>query len=233
MTTKKKGFTLIELMIVVAIIGILAAIAIPNFVKFQAKGKQAEVNAQLKAIFSAQKANFPTNQGYWSDIGAIGFAPERGNRYYYDLGPSSATIAAGTQGFCGQFQSRTAALITQTAGDCGVSADVARHGTQFNNTMLDGLTNALLVPAAFVQESSNAMLTMAGVNGAACPNCDFAAFGQSNVDNDAAADVWWISTQTLETAAMAGCPPAMTVANGNAYTSGSPAPINDDVCNEL
>jgi type IV pilus assembly protein PilA len=57
--SNKKGFTLIELMIVVAIIGILAAIAIPNFVKFQAKGKQSEANSNLKAIFSAQKANYP------------------------------------------------------------------------------------------------------------------------------------------------------------------------------
>ncbi|MBL8933213.1 MAG: prepilin-type N-terminal cleavage/methylation domain-containing protein [Archangium sp.] len=232
MTTKKKGFTLIELMIVVAIIGILAAIAIPNFVKFQAKGKQAEANSNLKAIFSAQKANFPTNQGYWSDIGAIGFAPERGNRYYYDLGPAAASVDMGTQGNCGQFQDRAAALITQTAGDCGVSADVARHGVQFNNAMLDALTNALRLPMTFVTESTNAMLTMAGVNGAACPNCDFAALAQSNVDNDMSADVWWISSQTLETDAVAGCPPAMTVALGNAYTSGTPAPINDDVCNE-
>ena len=54
----KKGFTLIELMIVVAIIGILAAIAIPNFLKFQAKAKQSECKSNLGAIYTAQVAYF-------------------------------------------------------------------------------------------------------------------------------------------------------------------------------
>jgi len=50
-----KGFTLIELMIVIAIIGILAAIAIPNFVKFQCRSKQSEARTSLKAIYTAQE----------------------------------------------------------------------------------------------------------------------------------------------------------------------------------
>jgi type IV pilus assembly protein PilA len=81
----RAGFTLIELMIVVAIIGILAAIAIPNFMRFQARSKQSEAKANLKSVFTSEKAYFGEKDKYVTDFTAIGFQPEAGNRYGYGM----------------------------------------------------------------------------------------------------------------------------------------------------
>ena len=89
----KKGFTLIELMIVVAIIGILAAIAIPNFLKFQAKSKQSEAKTNLGAIFTGQLSFFG-EQNRYGFFDQIGWSPSGVTRYHYTL--SGWTDNAGT-----------------------------------------------------------------------------------------------------------------------------------------
>lgn len=93
----QQGFSLTELMIVVAIIGILAAIAIPRFMSFQARAKQSEAKANLVHIHTAEMAYFAENNGYVDDFNAIGFGiTGSSQRYYYELGnASSGTLPAG------------------------------------------------------------------------------------------------------------------------------------------
>ncbi len=62
---KEKGFTLIELMIVVAIIGILAAIAIPRFAQLIDKAREAGARGNLGAIRSATAIYYGDNRGQW------------------------------------------------------------------------------------------------------------------------------------------------------------------------
>ncbi len=111
---RSKGFTLIELMIVVAIIGILAAIAIPNFLSFQLKSKTAEGKTNLAAIRTAEESYYaelgsyvsanaspdaalgPAKRTYSDAVASMGFAelgwaPE--GQVYFNYGVATATAA--------------------------------------------------------------------------------------------------------------------------------------------
>ena len=75
-TKSNAGFSLVELMVVVAIIGILATIAIPNFVRFQNKAKQSNAKSELAGIFTAERAYFAEYNTYVSLLTLAGFTPE-------------------------------------------------------------------------------------------------------------------------------------------------------------
>jgi prepilin-type N-terminal cleavage/methylation domain-containing protein len=93
MKNLKAGFTLVELMIVVAIIGILATIAVPQYTKFQAKARQSEVKISL-AAFQSIESSFATEHGsYTACIGNIGGGRD-GTKFYYTIGFDSTSANA-------------------------------------------------------------------------------------------------------------------------------------------
>jgi type IV pilus assembly protein PilA len=181
----KKGFTLVELMIVVAIIGILAAIAIPNFIKFQAKAKQSEAKTNLKGLFQAQKSYYAERDTYTSDFQSVGFIPERGNRYAYQL------LGTAT------YQARGAATLGAQTNPQGIEVDTYKYTGMtaqpgFSSTQItavsDGAANTVTCPGV-----------LTGSNGAFC------GMATGTVDNDIEYDSWAVGgSQTVEVAA-SGC----------------------------
>ncbi|MBF0099391.1 MAG: type II secretion system protein [Desulfobacterales bacterium] len=93
----RDGFTLIELMIVILIIGLLASIALPNFLLYQCRSKQSEAQINLGAIGACQAAYFAEFDIYSDNSTAIGFAPTQHNRYNYTVGQRQITYTATAQ----------------------------------------------------------------------------------------------------------------------------------------
>ena len=83
---KNKGFTLIELMVVVTIIGILVAIAVPAYMRFSAKTKRSEAIYNLSAIYKANISWYSEYSYFSNSFNVIRWKPEGVCSYTYYMG---------------------------------------------------------------------------------------------------------------------------------------------------
>jgi len=80
----RSGFSMIELMVVVAIVGILVAVAIPNFKRYQAKTRVVEAKTALAAAFTSESVFYEEYRAYHKCLSYMGFQPgvSQESRYY-------------------------------------------------------------------------------------------------------------------------------------------------------
>jgi len=166
-----KGFSLVELMVVVAIIGILAAIAVPNYQKFTAKSKQTEAKSNLSAIYSAERAFFAEWQTYNGGFGVVGYQPSGTLRYNHGFSANIALPANHPQGAI-----TPADFNTNNVTVCGQGAFGA--GQAINCRLM-----LLPVPPG--------PIAAAVVVGGLAPG--FTAQARGDIDGDPMVDVWTIN----------------------------------------
>ena len=186
---RQQGFTLVELMIVVAIIGLLSAVVIPNFKKYQAKAKIAEAKLSLTAAYVAQASFFADYNLYSNCLSYMGFDPSlQINSRYYAIGFTSSSdvnpppdhigwISAMNSGLASCLPGQAGAVVGQSFFPAGKGsgaavmnsaslADAASAGTFAESILLsqdDDSTMGFIISASGFISSGDGAATSASV----------------------------------------------------------------------
>jgi len=117
----EKGFTLIELMIVIAIIGILAAIAIPNFMNYQCNANQREGQAQLSNLRTALESYYAEWNTYTDSMDDMNFEFKGDDLYSVDISSSEYNEFKATA--TAELRERDSVWVVDQEGDIVLSQD--------------------------------------------------------------------------------------------------------------
>jgi len=188
---KQEGFTLIELMIVVAIIGILAAIAIPNFLQYQMKSRQSEAKTNLGAIRTSQ-LSFASERGCYIGVtawpNAAPFPPIAGTKTVpapwapLGVGPAPVFVPGGP-GFC--VDPGGAPLAAGSFADIGFAASGNVHFQYAADAVAAGVLP--VSPCLLGAVAATGAGLLAGQNG-------MVATAMTNLDGDANLSFWGSSS---------------------------------------
>ncbi len=184
MNKRNAGFSLVELMVVVAIIGVLATIAVPNYMKFQAKAKQSNAKSELTGIYTAEKTFFTEYTTYHSNLPYIGYVPEG--------------VSINTTNNCPQATPAGTAAPQRiyTTGFRASGTLTAAVGAMANNTPFTcGNTNMNLV-TRYDSNVGGTAVALQAVAAAVLPsNIAFAAQAAGRLGSGTVLDEWYITQE--------------------------------------
>lgn len=181
----RRGFTLVEVVLVLTLIATLSSLAIPLFLNVQQKSRQSEVKANLQALHTAQTTYYLEKSIYAVRMGLLAFEPERGNRFAYFLAP-------------GMVQLRDVANVPACASCAGIGVDTFKHGRAL----------AVDEPTGWVTPTT--LLDGPGVGGD-CPVCEYMAEAAGQMDEDRGLDIWSISSAGRSHRLWGGCSPGQAL----------------------
>lgn len=172
----QEGFTLVELMVVVAIVGILVAVAIPQYSKYQSKARQTEAKTDLESIYTAETSYAVENSSFTECVVDAG-AQSTGKTQYYVAGFG----ALADPGKCGQAGNTACIAIGPTSATaCTAATDINTNAGAATATQ----NGATLAAAADIKAANKVT--------PAINNTSFTAGAAGYVSSSGTEDTWQI-----------------------------------------